>query len=49
MNQATTRDPITAGVSSVGERNRVLRNTCWLLALSTVPTVLGAWSVRCRA
>jgi modulator of FtsH protease len=26
-----------------GERNRVLRNTYWLLALSMVPTVLGAW------
>jgi modulator of FtsH protease len=28
---------------SVAERNRVLRNTYWLLALSMVPTVLGAW------
>ncbi len=25
------------------ERNRVLRNTYWLLALSMIPTVLGAW------
>ena len=25
------------------ERQRVLRNTYWLLALSMVPTVLGAW------
>ncbi len=25
------------------ERNRVLRNTYWLLALSLIPTVLGAW------
>ena len=25
------------------ERNRVLRNTYWLLALSMLPTVLGAW------
>jgi FtsH-binding integral membrane protein len=24
-------------------RNKVLRNTYWLLALSLVPTVLGAW------
>ena len=24
-------------------RNRVLRNTYWLLALSMLPTVLGAW------
>ena len=29
--------------SSVDQRNRVLRNTYWLLALSMVPTVLGAW------
>jgi modulator of FtsH protease len=29
--------------TSVVERNRVLRNTYWLLALSMVPTVLGAW------
>jgi modulator of FtsH protease len=29
------------GVSA--ERNRVLRNTYWLLALSLLPTVLGAW------
>jgi modulator of FtsH protease len=43
MNQTTTYDPTTAGASSVGERNRVLRNTYWLLALSMVPTVLGAW------
>jgi modulator of FtsH protease len=25
------------------DRNRVLRNTYWLLAVSMVPTVLGAW------
>ena len=25
------------------ERNKVLRNTYWLLALSLIPTVLGAW------
>ena len=25
------------------QRNRVLRNTYWLLALSMVPTVIGAW------
>jgi modulator of FtsH protease len=29
--------------SSVEQRNKVLRNTYWLLALSMVPTVLGAW------
>jgi len=28
---------------SVQARNRVLRNTYWLLALSMIPTVLGAW------
>jgi len=32
-----------AASSSVAQRNRVLRNTYWLLALSLVPTVLGAW------
>ena len=34
----------TAGYGyGVEQRNRVLRNTYWLLALSMVPTVLGAW------
>jgi modulator of FtsH protease len=28
---------------SAEQRNRVLRNTYWLLALSLLPTVLGAW------
>jgi modulator of FtsH protease len=28
---------------SAESRNRVLRNTYWLLALSLIPTVLGAW------
>lgn len=31
------------GVTTVAARNRVLRNTYWLLALSMIPTVLGAW------
>jgi modulator of FtsH protease len=39
--------PVYAGAAGSGaltdERNRVLRNTYWLLALSMVPTVLGAW------
>ena len=36
--------PGTTGSGSlVTDRNRVLRNTYWLLALSMVPTVLGAW------
>ncbi|MBE7939623.1 MULTISPECIES: Bax inhibitor-1 family protein [Ramlibacter] len=30
-------------VPSAAQRNRVLRNTYWLLALSMLPTVLGAW------
>jgi modulator of FtsH protease len=29
--------------TSAEQRNKVLRNTYWLLALSLVPTVLGAW------
>ncbi len=33
----------TGAVASAEQRNRVLRNTYWLLALSMVPTVLGAW------
>ena len=36
--------PGTTGSGSLdADRNRVLRNTYWLLALSMVPTVLGAW------
>ncbi|CAJ0798302.1 Modulator of FtsH protease YccA [Ralstonia condita] len=31
----------TAGALAV--RNRVLRNTYWLLAISMIPTILGAW------
>lgn len=31
------------GALQGAERNRVLRNTYWLLALSMIPTVLGAW------
>ena len=30
-------------ISSPTQRNQVLRNTYWLLALSMLPTVLGAW------
>ncbi|MDZ7590368.1 MAG: Bax inhibitor-1 family protein [Rubrivivax sp.] len=33
----------TTGGAIAAQRNRVLRNTYWLLALSMVPTVLGAW------
>ena len=32
------------GTTSLLTRNRVLRNTYWLLALSMIPTVLGAWA-----
>ena len=31
------------GVASSAQRNKVLRNTYWLLAFSLLPTVLGAW------
>lgn len=31
------------GTGLAADRQRVLRNTYWLLALSMVPTVLGAW------
>ena len=31
------------GAAIATQRNKVLRNTYWLLALSMVPTVLGAW------
>ena len=40
--------PVYANTADSGalsaERSRVLRNTYWLLALSMVPTVLGAWA-----
>ena len=36
--------PSWGGVASTpAERNKVMRNTYWLLALSLLPTVLGAW------
>ncbi len=34
---------LVGGGDVTAQRNRVLRNTYWLLALSMVPTVLGAW------
>ena len=44
MDQALQARPGFSGSDvSVEQRNRVLRNTYWLLALSMVPTVLGAW------
>ena len=42
-NRLQTAYPGYAGAGSLADRNRVLRNTYWLLALSLVPTVLGAW------
>jgi FtsH-binding integral membrane protein len=32
-----------ASIDTASVRNRVLRNTYWLLAISMIPTVLGAW------
>lgn len=46
MNDRVTRFPSSAGYGSgisQQERNKVMRNTYWLLALSLLPTVLGAW------
>ena len=44
MNEHATMTDYSAGYGlSAQERNKVLRNTYWLLALSMVPTVLGAW------
>lgn len=44
-NRVTTPDiPATYGQElAQSQRQRVLRNTYWLLALSMLPTVLGAW------
>jgi modulator of FtsH protease len=42
--QGLQRYPGYSGSGALAaERNKVLRNTYWLLALSMVPTVLGAW------
>ena len=44
MDQSVKNYPGLATSTAVAqERNRVLRNTYWLLALSMVPTVFGAW------
>ena len=40
--EITNVGSVSYGVSQE-QRHRVLRNTYWLLALSLVPTVLGAW------
>lgn len=44
MNQGIQTFPGQGATGALAaQRNRVLRNTYWLLALSMVPTVLGAW------
>jgi len=43
MDETLQTNNLGYAVPSVEQRNRVLRNTYWLLALSMVPTVLGAW------
>ena len=40
--QVNTLDSASYGIAQQ-QRHRVLRNTYWLLALSLLPTVLGAW------
>ncbi|WP_313312794.1 Bax inhibitor-1/YccA family protein [Pulveribacter sp.] len=44
MNNGITRIDTAGGYAlSQDQRHRVLRNTYWLLALSLLPTVAGAW------
>ncbi|MGQ3052323.1 MAG: Bax inhibitor-1/YccA family protein [Roseateles sp.] len=43
MNESLQNQYGYANVGLAADRQRVLRNTYWLLALSLVPTVLGAW------
>ncbi len=43
MDQGMQTVNVGYAVPSVEQRDRVLRNTYWLLALSMIPTVLGAW------
>jgi modulator of FtsH protease len=43
MNSLQTTSGQLGSVALAEQRNRVLRNTYWLLALSMIPTVLGAW------
>ncbi|MDH1766065.1 Bax inhibitor-1/YccA family protein [Comamonas aquatica] len=42
IHQVNTLDSASYGIAQQ-QRHRVLRNTYWLLALSLLPTVLGAW------
>ncbi len=43
MNQTVQTSERFGAAAALAQRNRVLRNTYWLLALSMIPTVLGAW------
>ena len=43
MNETLSSYGAHGALASPAQRNQVLRNTYWLLALSMVPTVLGAW------
>ena len=43
IDQGSLRYGQGGAVAGADTRNRVLRNTYWLLALSMIPTVLGAW------
>ena len=44
MNESLQTRYLGNGAGALAQdRNRVLRNTYWLLALSMIPTVLGAW------
>ena len=43
MSDLRTLNSAGWGHVDLAARNRVLRNTYWLLALSMLPTVLGAW------
>jgi modulator of FtsH protease len=43
MNDTIHHYGAAGALASPAQRNQVLRNTYWLLALSMVPTVLGAW------
>ena len=43
MSDFSTLNTTDWGHNNASVRNRVMRNTYWLLALSLLPTVLGAW------
>ena len=43
MNETLSSYDAHGALATPAQRNQVLRNTYWLLALSMVPTVLGAW------